>query len=316
MRVDYWSLPPEPHAAVTARLGTDITAVATRSGGQSGGTAARLTLGDGRTVFLKGCPADHPILTQYEVEGWFGRRVRPLLDAGTDTPVAGFPAPRLLAELRTGGWYVLLFEDIDGHDADVRDPADLAACLALCDTLAATPYPASVARRIPPVSVSLGHLASGWQRIAADPPADLDPWARAHLPGLRALERAWADAADGDTMVHTDLHTGNILVIPGNPTGQAVDWTRPSTGAPWVDPLLLCLRDPALSSPAELPTWFRDRYDVPTPVLHAFLAGAAGHWTDAARLPSPDYAPHLRTYERDRAAATLMFLRRMLEDAT
>ncbi|UGQ09828.1 aminoglycoside phosphotransferase family protein [Yinghuangia sp. ASG 101] len=310
MRVDYWSLPPEPHAAVTAHFGTGIAAAATRSGGQSGGTAARLTLADGRTVFLKGCPTDHPILTQYEVEGWFGRKVRPLLDDGTAAP---FPAPRLLAELRTGGWYVLLFENVDGHDADIGDPADLAACLALCDRLAATAYPDAIAHRIPPVSVSLGHLASGWRRVAADPPPGLDPWARDHLPELCALERGWAEAAAGDTMAHTDLHTGNVLVTSGDPTGQAVDWTRPSTGAAWVDPLLFCLRDPAISRAAALPAWFRDRHDVPAPVLRAFLAGASGHWTDAARLPSPAYAPHLRAYEHHRATASLSWLRRELD---
>ncbi len=310
MRVDYWSLPPEPHAALTDHLGAAVTAAETRSGGQSGGVAARLSLADGRTVFLKGCPTDHPILAQYEVEGWFGRHVRPLLDADAATP---FPAPRLLAELCRGGWYVLLFEHIDGHDAAVTDPGDLAACLALCDTLAATEYPAAVADRIPPVSVSLGHLASGWRRIADDPPADLDPWARAHLTELCALERGWAKAAGGRTIVHTDLHPGNVLVTPGNPTGQAVDWTRPSTGAPWVDPLLFCLRDPALSRPATLPAWFRDRYSVPAAILRAFIAGASGHWTDAARLPSPTYAPGLRAYERDRADASLRWLRRELD---
>ncbi|HSA49687.1 MAG TPA: phosphotransferase [Yinghuangia sp.] len=323
MRVDYWSLPPELHAAVTARLGADVASAATQTGGQSGGAAARVALTDGRTAFLKGCSEDHPIAAQYEVEGWFGRKVLPFLDADAATGPAPatpgipgrFPAPRLTAELRVLGWYVLVFEDIDGHDAAVTDPADLAACLALFRTLAATTYPAAIAHRIPPVSVTLGHLASGWQRIAGDPPPDLDPWARSHLRELCALERGWTAAAGGKTVVHTDLHPGNVLVAPG-PTGYAVDWTRPSSGAAWVDPLLFCLRDPALtgpSAPNELPGWFRERYDLPAPLLRSFIAGAAGHWADAARLEAPDYAPGLRAYERDRAAASLAWLRRELE---
>ncbi|MCF2530640.1 phosphotransferase [Yinghuangia soli] len=316
MRADYWSLPAALQAALTSRFGVRVASAASQPGGFSGGLAARLVLADGRTAFVKGCHGSHPILAQYEVEGWFGRRLREGPDVG---PAAGsallVPAPLLLDDFWAADWYVLVFEDIDGHDADLGDPGDLAACLELFDRLAAAAYPSSYAQRIPPVAVSLGHLASGWQRIAEAPPRDLDPWAAANLGRLCALERAWAPHSTGSSPVHTDLHPGNVLVTaaPGGrrPEALAVDWTRPSAGADWVDPLLFCLRDPAVR---ELPGWFRARYPAATPALTAFLAGAAGHWTDAARLEPPDYAPGLRGYEAERARKALAWLRTGLED--
>ncbi|MGW0660862.1 hypothetical protein [Streptodolium elevatio] len=364
MRVDYWSLPADLHAALTLRFGAAPTSAATQPGGFSGGLAARLTLSDGRAVFVKGCPERHPIIAQYEVEGWFGRKARewwpPRVTGtgGASTPgpsrelrAEPFPAPALWGELDAAGWYVLAFEDIAGHDADLSDPVDLAACLTLFDRLSAAPYPEAARSRVPPVAVSLGHLAAGWRRIAEEPPAYLDPWVRAHLGELVALETGWTAASHGDLPVHTDLHPGNVLVkpapevgpprgttggipgrAPGGPTGWptrgtadghggrgngrgaeavAVDWTRPSAGAAWVDPLLFCLRDPAVH---DLPPWFTERYAPPAPVLHAFLAGAAGHWADAARLPAPAYAPGLRAYEAARAAKSLAWLRQARED--
>ncbi|WTW94714.1 phosphotransferase [Streptomycetaceae bacterium NBC_01309] len=332
MRVDYWSLPADLHAALTLRLGAAPTSAATQPGGFSGGLAARLTLSDGRAVFVKGCPERHPIIAQYEVEGWFGRKAREWWARGTDVTAPGgtspepFPAPALWGELDAAGWYVLVFEDVAGHDAVLSDPVDLGACLALFERLGAASYPEAARPRVPPVAVSLGHLAAGWRQIAEEPPAYLDPWARANLGELVELEAGWAAASHGDVPVHTDLHPGNVLVKAtseaasapfaglggnGGVAAVAVDWTRPSAGAAWVDPLLFCLRDPAVP---DLPPWFTERYALPTPVLRAFLAGAAGHWTDAARLPAPSYAPGLRAYEAARAAKSLAWLRRVGED--
>ncbi|MDI2127445.1 phosphotransferase family protein [Yinghuangia seranimata] len=304
MRVDFRSLPAEVYAALTDRLGAPVASATTRPGGFSGGVAARAVLTDGRTVFVKGCPVDHPVVAQYEVEAWFGRRLADW------TP--GPPAPALLGELTAAGWYLLLFEDVDGHDARLADPADLAACLTLCDRLTATPYPAAWAHRIPPVMVSLGHLTTGWRRIAEAPPPRLDAWARSHLDTLCTLEAAWPRWGEGGVPAHTDLHGGNVLVRrgPDGPEAVAVDWTRPSVGAAWVDPLLFCLRDPDVP---ELPAWFGARYDLPRAGLTAFLAGAAGHWTDAARLEPPPYAPGLRAYEAARAAKALRWLRAALD---
>lgn len=312
MRTDYWSLPAALQVALTARLEARVVSADSQPGGFSGGLAARITLADGRRVFVKGCPDTHPILAQYEVESWFGRRVldTAAAEGGGGRPFV--PAPLLLADFWVAGWYVLLFEDVDGHDAELSTADDLAACLELFDRLAGTAYPAAVTDRIPPVAVALGHLASGWQRISESPPPGLDPWAAANLGRLCVLEREWGPHSTGASPVHTDLHPGNVLVTARTGTAEAlaVDWTRPASGAAWIDPLLFCLRDPAVR---ELPAWFRDRYPAAAPAVPALLAGAAGHWTDAARLEAPGYAPGLRGYEAERAGKALAWLRRELQ---
>lgn len=305
MRVEYWSLPPEVRAAAASRSGAPAVSAEDRAGGFSGGVAARLALADGRRVFLKGCPEDHPVAAQYDVEAWFGARM-------PDT----FPAPRLLASFDAAGWFVLLFEDVfadlPGGEADLTDPADLAACRNLLTRLASAEYPAAWSARIPPVGVALGHLASGWARVAAEPPAGLDPWAAGRLGELRAMERHWASAAEGEGPLHTDLHPGNVLVRGrASREAVAVDWTRPARGAAWVDALLFCLRDPGVTA---LPEWLLSDYDVPHEALCGLLSGAAGHWTDAARSAAPPYAPGLRAYEAARAAKALVWLRRARED--
>jgi Ser/Thr protein kinase RdoA (MazF antagonist) len=63
----------------------------------------------------------------------------------------------------------------------------------------------------PRLAEQWGRLAA-WRRLAKDTPADLDEWARRHLDQL--VERqAWAvELVDGDSLVHTDLHSLNILV--------------------------------------------------------------------------------------------------------
>src|SRR3989442_1093019 len=102
MRVDYWSLPPELNAALTTRFAVEVTSVTSRPGGFSGGVAASLGLTDGRTVFVKGCPAGHPIRGQYEIEGWFGRRVREWTRAEADRADDKGAAPEPPSRLTRG----------------------------------------------------------------------------------------------------------------------------------------------------------------------------------------------------------------------
>ncbi|MGR6999563.1 hypothetical protein ACU686_17845 [Yinghuangia aomiensis] len=163
MRVEYRSLPPEVRAAAAFRSGAAAVSAEDRAGGFSGGVAARLVLADGRRVFLKGCPEDHPIAAQYDVEAWFGARM----------PDAFPRTGGCWRRLDAAGWFVLLFEDVfadlPGGEADLTDPADLAACRDLLNRLASAEYPAAWSARIPLVGVALGHLASGWARGGGRP---------------------------------------------------------------------------------------------------------------------------------------------------
>ena len=63
----------------------------------------------------------------------------------------------------------------------------------------------------------------GWQRVAADPPADLDPWASSHLDQLGELAGRGLQALAGTTLVHTDIRADNLLVRADGSV-VVVDW--------------------------------------------------------------------------------------------
>src|SRR5690606_38217748 len=78
----------------------------------------------------------------------------------------------------------------------------------------------------------------GYRNLAAQPPADLDPWERRHLTALADLAASALDHIDGDTLVHTDLRTDNIL-LDGDGRVWFVDWPWACRGAQWLDTVLL-----------------------------------------------------------------------------
>ena len=51
----------------------------------------------------------------------------------------------------------------------------------------------------------------GWAQIAADPPADLDPWAAARLPRLAELEARRHQATAGQQLLHHDARADNMI---------------------------------------------------------------------------------------------------------
>jgi hypothetical protein len=320
MPSDLGALPPAARDALAAALGARVTAARPGGSGLAGAVTLRAALGDGREVFVKACPDGHPQAGALRVEGWFGRRAP-----------AGLPAPPLLASARAAGWRALAFAYVPGRAAG---PGDLGVCAGLARRIATAPITRELAGELPPVSVALGALTRGWARVAADPPAGLDPWAREHLGLLVELERAWPAWADGDRLTHTDLHPGNVLVTEDGPRGPgaagegaagaggrtageetpgekapggralAVDWTRPALGAGWVDVVLLHAR-----------LGLRPRVaGAPAAGVAALVAGAAGHWADGARLPAPPYAPGLPAHRARSARAALASLRACLED--
>ena len=81
---------------------------------------------------------------------------------------------------------------------------------------------------------------SGWDRIALDPPADLDPWAGRHLDRLLALAARARSALTGDTLVHTDLRADNLLLTPEGRV-MVVDWPHACLGPAWLDTVLLLI---------------------------------------------------------------------------
>jgi aminoglycoside phosphotransferase (APT) family kinase protein len=150
----------------------------------------------------------------------------------------------------------------------------------------------------------------GWDELLSDPPADLAPTARAHLPQLAELEAAWPALAHGIRIVHGDLRADNM--IRDHDRGVTfVDWAHATTGSACIDAASLA---PQLvlagHAPADIARLLQDHpatADSPDTTT-AFLAALAGHWHRNARKPAPPGAPGLRAYQHRAAAAGLALL--------
>ncbi|MFE3205627.1 hypothetical protein [Embleya sp. NPDC059237] len=233
----------------------------------------------GGTVFCKGVRVDR-------AHAWTHRNeaaVAPFLPAAL--------APQLLWEVAKDGWLMLVFEYVPGRHPSLSPTSahlDLIGDLVVTMAEALTPCPAAARHSL----AERWGTVPGWAAVHAASPADLDPWAREHLDVLATLERgAWLD---GDTLVHSDLHQGNMLAEDGRV--RVIDWARSARGAAWIDTAHLVVRliheghtpETAEAWAIHVPAFAR----APEPVITAFAAKLAGMWEYIAR--SPRARPHAR----------------------
>ncbi len=291
VRITWHDLPPHVRAAVEDVLGAPVTAAVSQAGGFSPGTADRVVTRTGERGFVKAVsPAQNPRSAE------LARREAVI----TAALPAGAPTPALLGTFDDGEWVVLVLEDVDGRhprtpwvadelDAAVRGLRDLARAL--------TPAP------LPDVPAAADHLAGdlgGWRRIAADPPADLDPWAAARLDELiAAADRALGSLA-GDTLVHCDVRADNMLLRPDGSV-VFVDWPWACRGPDWLDTALLA---------ANVLGHGGDGDAVLPPGGADVVTGLTGYLLDAARQPAPPGLPTVRAFQRAQGDALLPWMRR------
>jgi Phosphotransferase enzyme family len=192
-------------------------------------------------------------------------------------------------------------------------PGELRRVLDVVAGMAAalTPAPAG----FPAVGDRLADSFAGWRRLAAaraagDDLAGLDPWASRHLDRLAGLEAGWAAAADGPTLLHSDLRADNLLLTPTRVV--AVDWPWACVGAAWVDLLLLLPSVAMQGGPDPEPAFTAHPVAAgadPSAVTTT-LAAWAGFLVAAARQPPPPGLPTLRAFQRGQALVALDWLRR------
>jgi Ser/Thr protein kinase RdoA (MazF antagonist) len=227
-RPQWHALPAQVQVEVQRLAGGPVVAAQNCPGGFSPGLASRLSLTDGRRVFVKAMDAD-----SWPDEAMPHRAEAAIAAALPETT----PAPRLLGTLDDGHWVVLVFEDIDG--AAPPQPwhsADLHRVVAALNqmTRAVTPSPIPLPSEHP----RLG----GWTELASDSsclaqlPAQ-SAWAAEHLDLLIRLEQDGLAAAQGDTLVHFDVYPHNILLTPERVV--FVDWPHARLGDPTIDLILL-----------------------------------------------------------------------------
>jgi aminoglycoside phosphotransferase (APT) family kinase protein len=305
-RLHWRELPDQVRRGLEDRLGADVVEATTQPGGFSPGVAARLTLADGRRVFVKAVSGR----TNPDSPGMHRREAR----IAAALP-ASVPAPRFLDSYDDGDWIALIFEDIDGTAPRTpwRQP-ELDRVLVAVGELSSALTPAPIA--VEPVSQLMPSVFSGWQRLAAsaeskqDDLRGVDPWAQRHLDQLVALEAASPEAAAGTTLLHADLRADNILLTPSRVV--FIDWPWASRGAAWVDLLFML---PSVAMQGGPKPW--EIFDVhplgrgaPAAGVTAVVAAAAGFMIRGSRLPPPPGLPTVRAFQRDQGIPALEWLKR------
>ncbi|MCO8272700.1 aminoglycoside phosphotransferase family protein [Actinoplanes sp. TRM 88003] len=296
-RIGWADLPIGVREQIEGIIGGRVVEAVSQAGGFSPGTADRVLTGDGRRAFVK---AVTPALNERSAEL---ARQETRITAALPGHV---PAPRVLGSFDDGDWVVLVLEDVDGTHprtpwVETEIDAAVTALAQLADAL--TPAPLAV----PAVTEVLTEGFAGWQRLAADPPADLDPWAAGHLPELIAAAELGLAASDtGDTLAHCDIRADNMLVRPDGRL-VIVDWPWGATAPVWFDRVLLALNITVHGGDPERVIAGLDRR-----IVTDVFAGFAGFFRDISRLPPPPGLPSVRAFQRWQADELLPWLRREL----
>jgi aminoglycoside phosphotransferase (APT) family kinase protein len=304
LRTDWADVPDQVRAEIERTCGARVVAAVTAPGGFSPGLAARIACDDGRRWFVKAASGqvnpDTPRLHRQEAR--ILGDLDPLIRAGR------LPAPRLRATAEHGSWFALILADIDGRHPvlpweDGQVSQVLGAIGGLADVL--TPAPITA----PGVGQYLGADFSGW-RILAQAPGDdrLDPWSRARLADLAAVEATWAAHAAGTTLLHADLRADNLLVTDGGVV--VVDWPHACRGAAFVDVVLLA---PSVAmqggpQPADLLTRSRAGRSVSPAALTATVCALAGYFTERSLRPPPPGLPTVRAFQAAQGEVTRRWL--------
>jgi Ser/Thr protein kinase RdoA (MazF antagonist) len=217
--------------------------------------------------------------------------------------------PALLGAYDDGAWVALVFEDVAGHTPAVPwNAGEVEAAMTALQQMAEAFTPSPVPD-LPSVTSSYATVFGGWDRIRANPPADLDPWVRSRLDGLCQLADHGLACLAGGSLLHADIRADNLLIRTDG-TVAVVDWPWACNGAAWFDQLLLCVNvdlygghDPERLTVHYLETVNRDD-------ITAALAGVCGYFTDIARQPPGQGLPTVRAFQRAQAQSTLGWLRR------
>lgn len=301
-RVSWQEMPEPVRAAVEGVCGAPVTEARTQPGGFSPGVAARVRCADGTRWFVKAASAelnpDTPRLHRQEARALAG--LEPVIRAGQ------LPVPRLRGTAEHGPWFALIVADVEG-----RQPAlpwrerELDLVLAALDRLAVTltPPPAEVSPAVPTFAVLHGAEFTGWRALAQTPGDDrLDPWSRARLGELAALEATWEAHAAGGTLLHADVRADNLLLTDNADADHqviVVDWPHACRGAAFVDvacfaPSVAMQGGPA---PAELLARSSAGRNVSRESLAAVVCALAGYFTERSLRPPPPGLPTVREFQ-------------------
>jgi phosphotransferase family enzyme len=303
-RVPWESLPESVRAAVEDGLGARVVAAATQPGGFSPGAAARLELDDGRRAFVKAVGREPNPYSP-------GMHRREAEVAAALPPEA--PAPRLLFSHDDGDWVALVFEDVAGYEPPLPwRQDDLERVLAALADLSAALTPAPV--EAPTAAEYLAELFGGWGLLAEGGGAEgLEPWAAERLDELAELESTWPEASAGETLLHADVRSDNVLLAPDRVV--FVDWPHACIGAACLE-LIGFLPSVAMQGgprPWEVFDAHPLGREAPPEQVVALVAAVAGFFVQRSTLPPSPGLPGLREFQGVQGAEALAWLRRSLD---
>jgi hypothetical protein len=264
IRREWEDLSAEIRKAIEVRTGPVVKAESPNVGRHSELSATLYT--DSGAVFCKGITIAQQHAYMHDNEA----RINPFLPH--------FVAPRLLWQIETDGWRLLGFERVVGQHANLSPGSpDLPLVAEAITEIGRTPAPPpELARRS---FAAYWSRLQAWHRLGENPPEDLDPWLRANLDRLAEWAPSAATLLDGDRLLHTDLHSLNILV---DDTARIIDWAWWRTGAPLVDVGFMVARlvaaghtpDSAEAWADTIPAWAQATIDAQT----TFAVTLLGAW--------------------------------------
>jgi hypothetical protein len=258
-----------------------------RPGGYSTADRFRVTLDDGRRIFVKS--SDAPNLA-----GWL-RREHEVYAA-----LSGSFIPALVGWDDDGERPLLAIDDLSDADWAARwDSRRVAAVLAALEELGDSDPPPNTQA----VRQTFPELFGRWRIVEADPEPFLSlglrdaAWLERALPVI--LAAAEAAPVEGDSVCHLDVRSDNICFRGDR--AILVDWNWASFASP------------ALDVAAWLPSVRIEGGPAPWDVLPdagPVIAFVAGVWAAVAGLPPPETAPTVRAVQRRQLAVALDWIDR------
>jgi hypothetical protein len=306
-RVAWQDVPQPVRHAIERVCGAPVTDAVTQPGGFSPGVAARVRCADGTRYFVKAASAE----ANPETPVFHRREARVLAELDPLIAAGQLPAPRLRGTAEVGPWFGLVIDDVDGrHPALPWRDSELGLVLAAVDRFAGalTPAPASV----PAVADYLADDFTGWRTLAATGDDRVDPWSRARLGELAALESTWAGHAAGDTLLHADIRADNLLLAGERVV--VVDWPHACRGAAFTDVVFFA---PSVAmqggpEPAALLARSRAGRDASPDAVAALVCALAGYFTQRSLQPPPPGLPTVRRFQAAQGEVTRRWLATLL----
>ena len=313
-----WQDVPEPvRTAIEGVCGAAVIEARTQPGGFSPGVAARVRCANGARWFVKAASAELNV----DTPRMHRREAKVLADLDPLILAGHLPVPRLRGTAEHGPWFALVVEDVDGRHPVVpwRDH-ELDLVLTALDRMAEalTPAPAAIMPTAPAIAEYLGADFTGWRTLSGTPGDDrLDPWSRARLAELAALEATWTTHAAGDTLLHADIRADNLLLTGEGIASErvmVVDWPHACRGAAFVDlvgfaPSVAMQGGPG---PAELLARSRAGRNVSRESLAAVVCALAGYFTERSLQPPPPGLPTVRQFQAAQGEVTRRWLAALL----